>query len=484
MGPTPFMQMADRGFDLDLERRLEGGRKHRLAPVDRIDARGYASDPPEGGLPVLGATERLVFASNNYLGLTADQNVQNAARQAAATVGTGAGGSRVGTGDTIVHHDLERLLAETLGTERALAFPSGYTANVAAIVTLEPDVVFVDECVHSSTLDGCRLAGAEVVTYDHCDPDALERELRARAVSSCAEAQAGGPTDGTDDESWLLVTDSVFSIDGQVAPLEALCAHAEAVGAWILVDESHATGLYAGGGGIAHAEGVADRVHIQTGSLSTALASQGGYVAGSTALINCLIEDRPFAASAGLTPTAAAAASEALHRSKHGDARERLWENVTRIRDGLQSLGYHVDGDSQILPVRLEQPGLAPEFVTALADAGIVVSSVDTANTRTIHASNTDVVATAEQVRDSIAGSANPATNGGDETGGQGDLSSPSNEARASADIDSNDLSTNTPTETAAPERVYVFPMATHTRDDIFDCLEAFQDVGEKFDVL
>ncbi|MCU4751979.1 aminotransferase class I/II-fold pyridoxal phosphate-dependent enzyme [Halobacteria archaeon AArc-curdl1] len=484
MGPTPFTQMADRGFDLELEQRLESGRKHRLAPVDRIDARGYVSEPPEGGLPVLGAAERLVFASNNYLGLTADQHVQNAARQAAATVGTGAGGSRVGTGDTIVHHDLERLLAETLGTEQALAFPSGYTANVAAIVTLEPDVVFVDECVHASTLDGCRLAGAEIVAYDHCDPDALKRELRARDGQTGAETEGGGPTDGTDDESWLLVTDSVFSIDGQVAPLEALCAHAEAVGAWILVDESHATGLYAGGGGIAHAEGVADRVHIQTGSLSTALASQGGYVAGSTALINCLIDERPFAASAGLTPTAAAAASEALHRSKHGDARERLWENVTRIRDGLQSLGYHVDGDSQILPVRLEQSGLASEFVAALADADVLVSGVDTANARSRGTTNTVANAKSERPRNTTTEVTDPATNGAGDTGVVTNRSSPPDDARVSSNIDSNAPSPDTATDTVTHERVYVFPMATHTRDDIFDCLEAFQDVGEQFNVL
>ncbi|MFP8888783.1 aminotransferase class I/II-fold pyridoxal phosphate-dependent enzyme [Natrialbaceae archaeon A-CW2] len=459
--------MADRGFDQDLEKRLEDGRKHRLTPVDRIDARGYASEPPEGGLPVLGAAERVVFASNNYLGLTADQHVQNAARQAAATVGTGTGGSRVGTGDTIVNHDLERLLAETLGTERALTFSSGYSANVAAIVTLEPDVVFVDECVHVSTLDGCQLAGAEVVTYDHCDPDALERELRARDDQITAGTQAGGPTDGTDDESWLFVTDSVFSIDGQVAPLEALCAHAEAAGAWILVDESHATGLYAGGGGIAHAEGVADRVHIQTGSLATALASQGGYVAGSSALINCLIDERPFTASAGLTPMAAAAASEALHRSKHGDARERLWENVTRIRDGLQSLGYLVDGDSQILPVRLEQPGLAPEFVAAVADAGIVISGIDTANPRPRCATKTIEHAKSGRSRDTTTEVTDPVTNGAGETGDERERTSP-----------------DPSTETVAHERVYVFPMATHTRDDIFDCLEAYQDVGEQFGIL
>ena len=338
--------MADRGFDLEarLETLEEHDLKRSLSPVDRVAERGYFAEPSGNDLPVLDSAEALVFASNNYLGLTDDQRVQDAARQAAATVGTGAGASRLVTGDTMVHRDLERLLAETKGTERALAFSSGYAANVGTITALEPDVVFSDELNHASIIDGCRLA--EPVVYDHCDAASLRSKLAERAQRTRQDGRAPA------DESWLIITDSVFSMDGTVAPISAICDVAEEFGAWVMVDEAHATGLYANGGGIVQAEGLEDRVQIQLGTLSKALASQGGYVAGSTELIECLInEARSFVFSTGLAPPAAAAASEALHIARHSDVRERLWENVAHLRDGLESMGFDVLGDSQILPV-------------------------------------------------------------------------------------------------------------------------------------
>ncbi|USZ72351.1 aminotransferase class I/II-fold pyridoxal phosphate-dependent enzyme [Natronosalvus halobius] len=446
--------MADRGFDLEeqLTSQADADRRYSLAPADRIDSRGYVSEPPRGGLPILEADELLVFGSNNYLGLTANQRVQNAARQAAATVGTGSGGSRLTTGDTMVHHDLERLLAETFETDRALAFSSGYAANVGTITALDPDVVFVDEYTHVSAFDGCRLSGTEVVPYGHCDPDALrdavDDALERRAVDdgrSTADADttvrvdtnAGDDTDAGDDtkadanadtgdESWLVVTDSVFSQDGWVAPLKELCDVADSVGAWVMVDESHATGLYVRGGGIVQAEGLADRVDIQMGALSTALASQGGYVAGDDALIEWLAARAPpFVESTGLTPMAAAAASEALHLSKHGDHRESLWENVTRLRDGLLTMGYEVDGDSQILPVYVETRDAARTLADDLRDRGVIVSA---------------------PIRASSGGHAS---------------------------------------RNAVQEGyVYVLPTAAHTRDDLVICLEAFQDAGEACGLL
>ncbi|MFC7215952.1 aminotransferase class I/II-fold pyridoxal phosphate-dependent enzyme [Saliphagus sp. GCM10025334] len=440
--------MADRGFDLEeqLTSLADADRRYSLAPTDRIDSRGYVSEPPRGGLPVLEADELLVFGSNNYLGLTANQRVQNAARQAAATVGTGSGGSRVATGDTMVHHDLERLLAETFETDRALAFSSGYAANVGTITALEPDVVFVDEYTHVSAFDGCRLSGTEVVPYGHCDPDALREAvddaLERRAIGGVtadvdadavadtkADADATTVTDANavaDDESWLVVTDSVFSQDGWVAPLEELCDVADSVGAWVMVDESHATGLYVRGGGIVQAEGLADRVDIQMGALSTALASQGGYVAGDDALIEWLAARAPpFVESTGLTPMAAAAASEALHLSKHGDHRESLWENVTRLRDGLLTMGYEVDGDSQILPVYVETRDAARTLADDLRDRGVIVSAPVRPNSGG-HASR-------NAVREGY---------------------------------------------------VYALPTAAHTRDDLVACLEAFQGAGESLDLL
>ncbi|WP_049921150.1 aminotransferase class I/II-fold pyridoxal phosphate-dependent enzyme [Halopiger djelfimassiliensis] len=362
--------MEDRGFDLGarLGTLEENELKRSLSPVDRVAERGYFAAPSGGDLPVLESDEVLVFASNNYLGLTADQRVQNAARQAAATVGTGAGASRLVTGDTLAHRDLERLLAETKGTERALTFSSGYAANVGTIAALEPDVVFSDELNHASIVDGCRLSGAEIVVYDHCDAASLRSKLETRAARS----------DSTDeDESWLLVTDSVFSMDGTVAPLGAICDAAEEFGAWVMVDEAHATGLYATGGGVVQAEGLEDRIHVQMGTLSKALASQGGYVAGSAALVECLVNDaRSFVFSTGLTPPAAAAASEALHLARHSDARERLWENVAHLRDGLESLGFEIAGESQILPVLVGDRRDALALADGLRDRGVIAPAI------------------------------------------------------------------------------------------------------------
>lgn len=363
------MEDCDRGFDL--EARLgsleERAQKRTLSPVDRVAERGYFADAAGGDLPVLDTDEALVFSSNNYLGLTDDQRVQDAARQAAATVGTGAGASRIITGDTMVHHDLERLLAETKGTERALAFSSGYAANVGTITALEPDVIFSDERNHASLIDGCRLADCETIVYDHCDPASLRDALESRAaVADSTNADAG-----TEDESWLIVTDTVFSVDGTVAPLSAICDLAEEFGAWVMVDEAHATGLYADGGGVVQAEGLEDRVHIQMGTLSKALASQGGYVAGSDALIESLLnEARSFAFSTGLAPTAAAAASEALHLARHSEAREQLWENVAHLRDGLETMGFSIPGESQILPVIVGDQRDALAFADGLRARG------------------------------------------------------------------------------------------------------------------
>ena len=359
--------MEDRGFDLEarLASLEENELKRALAPVDRVAERGYFAAPSGSELPVLDGEEALVFASNNYLGLTDDERVEDAARQAATAVGTGAGASRLVTGDTMVHRDLERLLAETKGTERALAFSSGYAANVGTITALEPDVAFSDELNHASIVDGCRLAGCETVVYDHCDAASLEAKLEARAERA----------DG--DESWLIVTDTVFSMDGTVAPLATICDLAEAYGAWVMVDEAHATGLYANGGGVVQAEGLEDRVHVQLGTLSKALASQGGYVAGSEALIECLLNRaRSFVFSTGLAPPAAAAASEALHIARHGDARERLWENVAHLRDGLEAMGFEVLGDSQILPVLVGDRRDALDLADGVRERNVVAPAI------------------------------------------------------------------------------------------------------------
>ncbi|WP_335998871.1 aminotransferase class I/II-fold pyridoxal phosphate-dependent enzyme [Halorientalis halophila] len=335
----------DRGFDpvARLGERETSGLRRDLTPAEAVQPRTRIAEDPGADRVSFEGDERLLFAANDYLGLAGDDRVQRAAAETAREVGTGSGASRLVTGDTTAHRALERDLADAKGTARALVFSSGYATNVGVIDALGPDVVFSDELNHASIVDGCRLAGAETVVYDHCDPAALRARMRERAETE----------DGATGESWLVLTDSVFSMDGDVAPLESICDVVEAFGAWLMVDEAHATGLYEGGGGIVQREGLADRVHVQMGTLSKALGSQGGYVAGSEPLIEHVLNAaRSFVFSTGLAPPAAGAAREALRIAREDDEhRDRLWENVARLREGLADAGYEVWGETQILPV-------------------------------------------------------------------------------------------------------------------------------------
>jgi 8-amino-7-oxononanoate synthase len=354
------------GFDLQtrLDEREERGLRRDLSPVETVTARSRMVDDPGGEVPVFDESTdpAVVFASNNYLGLASDERLQRAATRAAESVGTGAGASRLVTGDTPVHRALERDLADTKGTERALAFSSGYAANVGTITALAPDVVFSDEYNHASIIDGCRLSGAEIVVYDHCDNESLAEAMAARAGRN---------------ELWLVVTDSVFSMDGDVAPLSAICDIAERYDAWVMVDEAHATGVFDEGGGIVQRDGLTDRVHVQLGTLSKALGAQGGYVAGSETLIEHLLNAaRSFVFSTGLAPPTAAAAHEALDIARGENRRERLWENVEKLRTGLESLGFEVLGETQILPVLIGDRTDAMELASHLRREGIIAPAI------------------------------------------------------------------------------------------------------------
>jgi len=356
---------GDRGHGFDLRGRLadreEAGLRRRLEPAAEVTARTRFAEDPGGDEPAYGEPE-LVFASNNYLGLAGDDRVQAAAARAARDVGTGAGASRLVTGDTGLHRALERDLADAKGAERALVFSSGYAANLGTIVALDPDVVFSDELNHASIVDGCRLSGAESVVYDHADPGSLRAAMAARS------ADAGG-------ESWLVVTDSVFSMDGDVAPLEAVCGVCEEVGAWLMVDEAHATGVY--DGGVVGHEGLADRVDVQLGTLSKALAAQGGFVAGREPLVEHLLNAaRSFVFSTGLAPPAAGAAREALRIAEETDRPRQLRETADRVRAGLEGMGYEVRGDTHILPVVVGDRADAVALADRLREAGVVAPAI------------------------------------------------------------------------------------------------------------
>ena len=349
------------GFDLQarLRDRERSGLRRDLTPVESVAARTpVAADP--GGDPPVFDDEQLVFAANNYLGLAGDERVAAAAAETAHEVGTGAGASRLVVGDTPAHRSLERRIADEKGTERALAFSSGYAANIGTLTALDPDVIFSDERNHASIVDGARLSGADVVVYDHCDAEALAEAMDARTEA--------GPS-----ESWLVVTDSVFSMDGDVAPLEAICDAADTYGAWVMVDEAHATGVY--DGGIVGERGLEERIDVQLGTLSKALGAQGGFVAGDEPLVEHLLNAaRSFVFSTGLAPPATAAAERALELAP--ERRNALWSNVERLRSGLESLGYDVWGDTHVLPVVVGDRDTAVALDERLGEAGIVAPAI------------------------------------------------------------------------------------------------------------
>ncbi|CAI50207.1 8-amino-7-oxononanoate synthase [Natronomonas pharaonis DSM 2160] len=357
------MQRYDtRGFDLEarLADREDTGLRRDLAPVDSVGASARTAVDPKGEPPAFG-DEKLVFAANNYLGLAGDDRLAAAAADTASAVGTGAGASRLVVGDTPAHRSLERRLAAEKSAERALVFSSGYAANVGTLTALSPDRIFSDELNHASIIDGARLSGADIEVYDHCDAAALEACMR-----DCADEAAA-------DESWLVVTDSVFSMDGDVAPLADICDAADTYGAWVMVDEAHATGVY--DGGIVGQRGLEDRVDVQLGTLSKALGAQGGFVAGDEPLVEYLLNAaRSFVFSTGLAPPAAAAAERGLALAPQ--QRKPLWSNVDRLRSGLEALGYEVWGDTHILPVVVGDRGDALALADRLEDAGIVAPAI------------------------------------------------------------------------------------------------------------
>jgi 8-amino-7-oxononanoate synthase len=402
-------QAADRGFDpaARLADREQRGLRRDLQPVDRVAARARVAPDPKEAVPDNGE-QQLLFAANDYLGLASDERVAQAAAEEAQLTGSGSGASRLVTGDTNAHRALERDIANAKKTERALVFSSGYATNVGLLTALEPNVVFSDELNHASIVDGCRLSGAETIIYDHADADALAKAMDRRADRE------------TNEESWLVVTDSVFSMDGDVAPLEVICEEAERYGAWVMVDEAHATGLYEDGEGIVGHKRLTDRVHVQMGTLSKALASQGGYVAGSEPLIEHLLNAaRSFVFSTGLAPPAVGAARESLRITRENDAhRAQLWRNVERLREGLIERGFEVWGETQILPVAVGDRADAETLSDRLRDHGIVAPAI------------------------------------------------------------------RPPTVPEGTSRLRVAPMATHTEGEIQHCLDAFEAAGRTTGIL
>jgi 8-amino-7-oxononanoate synthase len=310
--------------------------------------------------------EVVLLSSNNYLDLANHPEVKRAAVEALQAYGCGAGASRLISGTMELHAQLETKLAEFKGTEAALVFGSGYHANTGVIPALmgAGDAILSDELNHASIIDGCRLSHADTRVFRHRDMGHLEELL------------ASTPLNG----QRLIVTDSVFSMDGDVAPLREIMTLARKHRAWVMVDEAHATGVFGpNGAGVVEEMGLGGDVEIQMGTLGKALGSFGAYIAGSRVLIEWLINRaRSFIYSTALPPPVLAAALAALHIVKNEpERRRRLWNNAVFLGQGLSRLGYRLgETQSPILPVLIGDEGTTMALTAALLKRGVFAHGI------------------------------------------------------------------------------------------------------------
>lgn len=305
----------------------------------------------------------LDLASNDYLGLARDPRVTGAAAEAALAWGAGSTGSRLVTGSTAAHDDLERALADFVGAAGALVFSSGYLANLGAVTALAPagSLVVSDALNHASVVDACRLAGAQVAVTPHRDVAAVERALTRRTPARA-----------------VVVTDAVFSVDGDLAPLAGLHAAARAHGALLLVDEAHSLGVVGDGGrGACHAAGIAGEPDVvMTLTLSKSLGSQGGAVLGDPAVVEHLVNTaRSFIFDTALAPAAVAAAGAALAALQRDPGlAAAVRARAEELADGLRDAGLDVTRpEAAVVSVRVGEPGPTVEAADALRGEGLRV---------------------------------------------------------------------------------------------------------------
>ena len=332
----------------------------------RVRSLASASEPEV----VLDGRRVLCLASNNYLGLAAHPEVVDAAAEAARRYGAGAGSARLVTGGLTLHDELEARLAAFKGTADAVLFSSGYLANLGTVSALvgPGDAVFSDELNHASIIDGCRLSRADVLVYRHADAGHLEQRLAAWRAAAGAGRRA------------LVVTDSVFSMDGDVAPLPDIAAACERHGAMLMVDEAHATGVVGPGGrGAVAGWGLEGRAGVVMGTLSKALGAAGGFVAGSADLCAYLRNRaRSFIFDTALPPPTAAAALAGLAVVEREPERPvRARRLAGRLAGGLRAAGYAVpDPAAAVLPVVVGAPEAALGLSARLLDAGVLVTAI------------------------------------------------------------------------------------------------------------
>lgn len=324
-------------------------------------------ESPQGPWVQIEGRRVLNLCSNNYLGLCSDPRLRAKAKEYIDKYGVGPGAVRTIAGTMSIHIELEKKLAAFKGAEAAIVVQSGFCANLSAIPPLvgKDDLIFSDELNHASIIDGCRLSRAEIVRYAHCDVKDLEAKLKEYAGRNCRK---------------LIVTDGVFSMDGDIAPLPEIVDLADKYGVMVMVDDAHGEGVLGRGGrGIVDHFGLGDRVDVEVGTLSKAFGVVGGFVAGSASLVEYLRQKaRPNLFSSALTvPDVAAniAAVDILEESD--DLVKKLWENGNYLKQCLKERGFDI-GRSQtpITPIMVGDANKAKEFSLKLFDEGIFIQSI------------------------------------------------------------------------------------------------------------
>lgn len=323
-------------------------------------------ESPMGAWVTINGRSVLNFCANNYLGLANHPRLVQATKDAIDKYGVGPGAVRTIAGTMALHIELEKRLAEFKKAEACITFQSGFTANLAVIPALvgKNDVIFSDELNHASIIDGCRLSRAKVVRFAHSDVDDLRRAI--------AETETNGRR--------LIITDGVFSMDGDIAPLDKLCEVAEENDIMIMVDDAHGEGVLGDGGrGIVDHFGLHGRIDVEVGTLSKAFGVMGGLVAGKREIIDWLRQrGRPFLFSSASTIPDVAACLESVNMLEEStELVDKLWSNGEFFKTEMQKLGFDTgETTTPIIPVMLGEAALAQEFSRRLFEEGVFAMSI------------------------------------------------------------------------------------------------------------
>ncbi len=360
-------------LDSELQRELESIREAGLLrELRRVDS-------VQGPRIEMGGRTLLNFSSNDYLGFANHPALKEAAIKAVEKFGAGAGASRLICGSLAPHHELEERLAQFKNTDAAVTFSTGYAAALGTIGSLvgKDDVVILDKLVHASIVDAVRLSGARLRVFAHNDCEDLESKLKWAATIQSPKSKVQGRTPRV-----LIVTESVFSMDGDLAPLRDIVELKDRYGAWLMVDEAHATGLFGSNRrGLVEACELPDRIEVQMGTLGKALGASGGYVCGRRALINLLINRaRSFIFSTAPVPAAAAAARaglELLQSSEGEERRAAVWALVDQLKNALVGGPWKVPViQSAIVPLLMGGETQAVNLATRLRERGLFVPAI------------------------------------------------------------------------------------------------------------